>query len=225
MPQSCDFFSNMESMYVFVSHSPARWAILKEHLVEAVLPIAKRCPVILKSLDYILQEMSTTLPQKIYSTVVGLKKYFSSFEGLVMAVFWHKLLSCIDERSVIIPAKVTSVEVEVDLIRNLQQEIQKLRDSWADILQESRLVAQEMELPPVFFRKRNSLHNIATPDASDQLTAEEKYLEPIFMNVCIALRLFSTLPLTVASAEKAFSKLGNKLETWQRASISRQSLN
>ncbi|KAJ8867903.1 hypothetical protein PR048_031711, partial [Dryococelus australis] len=93
--------------------------------------------------------MSTTLQPKIYRTVVGSKKYFSSFEGLVMAVFWHKRLSCIDELSAIIQAKGISLEVKVNLIKkNLPQEIQKLRDLWADILQESRSVAQEMELPP-----------------------------------------------------------------------------
>ncbi|KAJ8889020.1 hypothetical protein PR048_008514 [Dryococelus australis] len=216
----------------------------------------------------------------------------------------HERLSCIDERSVIIQAKGISREVEVNLINNLQQEIQKLGFSWADILQESRLVTQEMELPPFFFfpfKKRNRLHSIATPDASEQLTAEDKFktcvvyklfrpvlkysslsekelkvkaedlvrqlksdlpvnlcdeivhlkhissvvfeskievdplkllnsiheknLEPVIMNVCIALRLFCTLPFTVASAERAFSKLGNVLSTWQRPSMSQQRLN
>lgn len=32
-------------------------------------------------------------------------------------------------------------------------------------------------------------------------------LEEIFSNVCIALRIFCTLPVTVASAERSFSKL------------------
>ncbi|KAJ8887507.1 hypothetical protein PR048_013722 [Dryococelus australis] len=164
-PEVVIFFCNVESMYVFS----------RIVLQDAVLPIAKHYPRILKALDYILQEMSTTLQPKIYSTVVGLKKYFSSFQGLVMAVFWHKLLSCIDELNIIIQAKGISLEAEANLIKNLQQEIQNLRDSWADILQESRLVAQEMKLLPVLPEKSTRLHSIATPDASEQSTAEDKF--------------------------------------------------
>ncbi|KAJ8885070.1 hypothetical protein PR048_011266 [Dryococelus australis] len=161
--------------------------------VEAVRSIAEHHPEIVKALDYILQEMSTTLQPKIYSTVVGLNNYFYSFEGLAMAVFWHKLLSCIDERSVIIQAKEISLEVEVNLIKSLKREIQKLRHLWADILQETRLVSQKMELPPVFFffsekkkkkkKKRNRLHSLATPDASKRLTAEDKF------KTCIVYRV------------------------------------
>lgn len=53
----------------------------------------------------------------------------------------------------------------------------------------------------------------------------EKQLEPVFMNVCIALRLFSTAPVSVASGERAFSKLGNRLKTWERASTGQERLN
>ncbi|KAJ8889871.1 hypothetical protein PR048_009376, partial [Dryococelus australis] len=256
-----------EVVTFFVKQSETRWS----ERFEAVLPIAKHYPGILKALDYILQQMSTTVQPKIYSTVLGLKKYFSSFERLVMAVFWYKLLSCIGERSVIIQTKGIYLEVEYRKFKNN--------------LQESRLVAQEMELPPVFFsfEKRNRLHSIGTPHVCEQYTVEDKFktcivyrvlisflqeledrfkaansfcelcsphtssvvfeseievdplkllnsiceknLEPVFMNVCNALRLFRTLLLTVASAEGAFSKLGNVLKTWQRVSMSQQRIN
>ena len=52
-----------------------------------------------------------------------------------------------------------------------------------------------------------------------------KKLENIFINTCIALRIFCTLPVTVSEAERAFSKLGNQLKTWQRASIGQERLN
>ena len=52
----------------------------------------------------------------------------------------------------------------------------------------------------------------------------EKNLEIIFMNICIALRIICTIPLTVATAERSFSKLGNSLKTWQRASMSQDCL-
>ena len=55
-----------------------------------------------------------------------------------------------------------------------------------------------------------------------------KQLEPIFINVCIALRIFSTIPVSVASAERAFNQLyllGNVLKTWQRSSMTQERLN
>ena len=38
-------------------------------------------------------------------------------------------------------------------------------------------------------------------------TIRKLKLEVIFPNVCVALRMFCTLPVTVASAERSFSKL------------------
>src|SRR5436190_21090088 len=52
-----------------------------------------------------------------------------------------------------------------------------------------------------------------------------KQLEPIFLNVCIALRIFCTIPVSVASAERSFSQLGNVLKTWQRSSMTQERLN
>lgn len=50
-------------------------------------------------------------------------------------------------------------------------------------------------------------------------------LESIFRNVCSAIRIFLTLPVTVSEAERAFSKLSNELKTWQRSSVSQERLN
>jgi hypothetical protein len=49
-----------------------------------------------------------------------------------------------------------------------------------------------------------------------------KKLETIFINTSVALRIFCTLPMTVSEAERAFSKLGNQLKTWQRASTGQE---
>lgn len=43
-------------------------------------------------------------------------------------------------------------------------------------------------------------------------------MQTIFGNICIGLRIFCTIPVTVAEAERSFSKLGNSLKTWQRSS-------
>nr|CAH7744211.1 unnamed protein product [Callosobruchus chinensis] len=98
----------------FAINSPARWGILREKMplflkrqsetrwserIEADRPVIKHYPVLIRTLDKVLSQMSTTLKSSVLNTVLGLKKYFSSFEGLLMAIFWHTVLSSIDERS------------------------------------------------------------------------------------------------------------------------------
>jgi|UniRef100_A0A2S2Q5A5 hypothetical protein len=46
-----------------------------------------------------------------------------------------------------------------------------------------------------------------------------KKLETIFINTSVALRIFCTLPMTVSEVEKAFSKLGNQLNSLALLSI------
>ena len=43
-------------------------------------------------------------------------------------------------------------------------------------------------------------------------------LESLFPNVCINLRIFCTLPVTVASAEKSFSQL-KRIKSYSRSAI------
>jgi len=78
------------------SQSETRWS----SRVSAIRPIVKHLPGILKSLNRVLTEIN--MPDKIYSKIMALKKYFSSFECIAMARFWFKVLSSINERNIII---------------------------------------------------------------------------------------------------------------------------
>lgn len=94
-PQFVTFFSNLESLKVFFSHSPDKWEILQEEIplsvkrlsetrwserVAAVSPVAKHYPRLLKAPDRVLQHKSKTLKPSVFNTVIGLKKYFPSSE-------------------------------------------------------------------------------------------------------------------------------------------------
>lgn len=166
-PEAKKFFGNLESLYVLFSGSPARWEILLEEIPmslksmpetrwserkEAVLPLARHYPGVLKAIDRLLH---TDLPPKSYSTALGLKTYFSSFEGLIMTAFWQKTLACIDEKNIIIQSPGISLDVEVKLINDLNNDIQRLRDSWDVILNESRLIAEQLGIATTFVDKRN----------------------------------------------------------------------
>ena len=49
-------------------------------------------------------------------------------------------------------------------------------------------------------------------------------LYEIFGNICVALRIFCTLPVTVASAERSFSKL-NLIKNFMRSTMTQKRLN
>lgn len=328
--QVVTFFGNLESLYSFFSSSPSRWEILRKEMplslkrqsetrwserIEAVRPVIKHYPGLLKTLERVLTEMSTSLKPAVLNTVRGLKKYFTSFEGLLMAIFWHKVLASIDERSVIIQSEAISLDVEMKLINDLRNDIQLLRDSWEKILEEAKTMAEVLKIPSSFqlnrasasvphqlspedkFRnevvfvvldfllqnlderftagttfcelfspilqftnleqdslreKASTLVKFYKSDLSSSFVEEilhlkkiystvfqmtsinplkllnaiyEKQLDPVFINVCVALRIFCTAPVTVASAERAFSKLGTRLKTWERASMGQERLN
>ena len=48
-------------------------------------------------------------------------------------------------------------------------------------------------------------------------------LESLFRNVCISLRIFCTLPVTVASAERSFSHL-KRIKTYSRSTMAQERL-
>lgn len=53
----------------------------------------------------------------------------------------------------------------------------------------------------------------------------DKKLQGIFANVCLAIKLFCAVPVTVSSAERSFSRLANSLKTWKRSTTSQERLN
>lgn len=117
-------------MFTFFSSSPIRWSILKDELgislhsqsitrwssrIDAIKPIAKQLPNIINALDRVVNELSHTLPEKIYSEVKSIKKYFTSYKSLIMSSFWYKIL-CIDQRNVIIQKRGISLNIEINLL-------------------------------------------------------------------------------------------------------------
>lgn len=90
-----------------------------------------------------------------------------------------------------------------DLSENMCQEMLHLKTIYSSTFQKSNV------MPPL--ELLNSIYG--------------KNLQTIFVNVCISLRIFCTIPVTVAEAERSFSNLGNSLKTWQRSTTSQDRLN
>ena len=67
---------------------------------------------------------------------------------------WLKILVAIDQRNQIIQARKATINVEVDNLKSLVEELKDFRLMWPQILEESSLVAKEMEISTEFPRVR-----------------------------------------------------------------------
>lgn len=315
--QAITFFGVVQKCYNIFSSSTQRWEILKSNIpdslhslsdtrwaarIDGVKPFAKNLPGLRKSLEEIKK---LNLTAETLRDVNGILKYMSTFECVLMASIWFKILQAINERNLVLQEMNATIDVEVDNLRSLLADLQLLRDQWSGIYNECKIVADNFIdtssiLRPARKKKRvDSSHDIVNEDctieeidfkrntffviidsimsgisrrfqAINELnetfsflwqfsdtniqecqTAAEKFavkypadvsqnlsneiihlkniyeanfgpqlppfdllnaiyakkLNRLFPNVCIALRIFCTIPVSVASGERSFSVL------------------
>jgi hypothetical protein len=165
------FFGNVSKLYNLFSCSPERWEMLQQKLncslhsmsetrwsarKEAVMPIANHLPSVIELLNDILSEHKNKLTSEKFVEVQGLKKYFSSFIGVLMSAIWIKILFSIDQRNLILQSKAITLEVAISNMKDLTQEIENLRNNWDAILLEAKLVAGSLDIEPEFSSTRTN---------------------------------------------------------------------
>lgn len=163
-PKVVIYFGYVQQFFVFFSSSTLRWSILKDELeaplhsqshtrwssrVDAICPVAKQLKII-NALDRVMSELSCTLPEKCHSEIKLIQKYFTSFKAIVLSNFWYKILTCIDQRNVIIQKRGISLNDEINLESDLKKDLQNLRNSWPQVILESQKMAREMKIMPNF---------------------------------------------------------------------------
>ena len=89
------------------------------------------------------------LTAEIRSDIQGLKTYVESFQCILMASIWVKVLTAIDYRNKVLQARSATLDVEVDNIQSLIEDLKQLREQWDAILDESKLVAENIGIEPV----------------------------------------------------------------------------
>lgn len=87
----------------------------------------------------------------------------------------------------------------------LQVRAKTLADSYPDDLNKEELVSEIESFKFYAFEIDNGLRN-ATAQSTFKVIYEQ-HLEEIYPNITIALQIFLTLPVSVASGERSFSKL------------------
>ena len=137
-PQVIPFFGLVRKIYNVFSSTPQRWEILKKHIgrslhsmsetrwsarVESVTcrPMAKHLPAF--AVDDVLE---LNLTAETRSDLNGIKTYLNTFECVVMASSWLKVLAAIDVRNKVLQARDATLDVEVEHIKSLIDDLKHL---------------------------------------------------------------------------------------------------
>ena len=115
--------------------SDTRWSAR----IDAVKPLVKRPREILQALNKLQEEFDLT--SDLSNEVSSLTKWLQSFEFVLLATFWFKILQAINDISRLLQCPNVTLDKELRLMRSLLTDIQRIRESWHLILQESKLVA------------------------------------------------------------------------------------
>lgn len=161
-PELDTFFGAINRLYTLFSASPDRWGILQGVLgcslhrlsdtrwsarIEAVRPVAKHLPGVIKALDT-LTNSTSKISSEARSEVWGLSTYFQSFTAILLLSFWVKVLQCIEDRNLILQSSAISLDVQAANIQALAEEIASMRNSWQSFLSEATVVANAMGIEP-----------------------------------------------------------------------------
>ena len=153
------FLGNIQKLYNLFSSSPARWKILQDTAsvslhrlsdtrwsarIDAIKPLVKRPREVLLSLNKVQELLD--LPADVSNEVIinALINWMKSFEFVLMATIWFKLLQGINDVNVLLQKSNITLDEETLLIKNLLSDLQRIRDSWEAILQETRLIAKNL---------------------------------------------------------------------------------
>lgn len=117
------FFGVVQKLYNLFSSSPQRWEILQTkigcslHLtsltrwsarVESVKPVAAHLPGLVEALDDVLL---LNLSAECRRDVKGLKTYLQSFDCLILASIWFKILKTIDIVNRVIQTRGETIDI------------------------------------------------------------------------------------------------------------------
>ena len=193
--QVITFFGVVQKLYNLFSSSPQRWEISTNSVgcslhnpsetrwsarVDSVKPFAANFPGIMTALSQV-QELNLTPETR--SDVVGMISYLSSFESILMASLWLKILTAINFRNLLLQAREVTLDVEVANIHDLIGDLKLLRSKWDDILSESKLVAESCGIEQSLClaetkrkRRRQFLDRTVLDDNDDQQDPHEQLL-------------------------------------------------
>eukprot|EP00731_Ephydatia_muelleri_P004216 Em0002g392a len=118
--------------------STTRWSARIER-------VSAHLPGILSALEKL------NLTAEIRSEIHGIKSYVESFQCILMASIWVKVLTAIDYRNKVLQATSATLDVEIGNIQSLIEDLKQLRKQWDAI---RKLVAENTGIEPMLPERR-----------------------------------------------------------------------
>ena len=211
--------SSVEMKNLF-SSSPARWKVLQETAqislhrmsdtrwsarIEAVKPLVRRPMEIVQALDKLQEEFD--LPSDLCNEGSSLAKWLQSFEFVLLATFWFKTLQAVNDVSRSLQSSKITLDEESRLMKSLLSDLQRIRESWHLILQESKLVASGLGLEQEFRLKRR--RRAKTFHGEDRSTVYEHENEEVGFKVSVFNVALDTLICEITSRSETTAKVNS----------------
>jgi hypothetical protein len=190
------FFGTVQKLYVIMSGSPARWEKLTESTgmslhslsttrwsarIESVKPLVRNLPGIFVAIEKVLK---TNLTVEVRAELLGLQKYFQSFEFLVLSRIWYKILTEINDVSKILQATNSTLTTEVENLKILLTQLETLKESFDLILSDAKEFAVMNKFDDGFPDKRVRRKNPKYfHDPVIEKTPEEEFYDKVFLPI------------------------------------------
>ncbi|KAK9683264.1 hypothetical protein RND81_10G127500 [Saponaria officinalis] len=156
------------------------------------------------------------------------------FEFLVGMVIWYDILAAINIVSKTLQSEDMDIDDAITQLKGLVSFFQKYRETgFEEALIEAKKIAVAMDIEPIFHEYGNDLffeikvfREILPKDIKKTAEIIEflKRLKDCYPNIWIAYRIIFTIPVSVASAERSFSKL-KLIKSYLRSTMSQDRLN
>ena len=121
-----------------------------------------------------------------------------------MATFWFKALQAINDVSCLLQGTQLTLDEEIRFFTSLVKDLQRIRDSWSAIVEESRLVAANLGFEESFKQKRKIkqkiFHNEDRRNVHEHATEEDKFRIEVFY----------------AALDKAIQQIGERAQKAKR---------
>lgn len=159
-PDAITFFGAVQKLYNIFSSSPQRWEILKKKVpsslhsmsktrwsarVDSVKPVAAHLSSIVEA---IVELNELNLTAECRRDVEGLKTYFKTFNCLLLASIWFKILKAIDIVNRVLQHRGETMDVAANNLSSLVEELKRIRNQgWDSIFSEALLVAENIGWP------------------------------------------------------------------------------